>query len=60
MECRTVIAVYVFKDGMTRRIYKTKREPPRYYYQVEGNRVYIEESFLTEQQKQIITIKGGN
>ena len=60
MECKTVIAVYVFMDGMTRRLYRTKREPPRYYYQVEGNRRYIDDKFLTEQQKQIITIKGGN
>ena len=57
MECKTVIAVYVFADGMKRRLYKTTREPTRYFYQVEGNRIYIDESLLDAQQKQIITTK---
>ena len=58
MECRTITAVYCFADSMTRRLYKTAREPTRFYYQVEGCRRYIDSALLTDEQKQIITKKG--
>lgn len=60
MECRTITGVYCFVSGMTRRIYRTARQPTRYYYQVDGNRKYINEDLLTEEQKAIITTKGGH
>lgn len=55
MLIKTVTAVYVFVDGMTRRVYKTTREPPRFFYMVEGIRFYIDEKLLTEEQKNIIS-----
>lgn len=57
-EVKTITAVYCFADGMTRRLYRTAREPTRYYYQVEGCRRYINEELLTDEQKKIIKIKG--
>lgn len=54
MEIKTIISVYVFVDGMSRRVYKTSREPPRYFYMVEGVRFYIDESLLTKKQKEIV------
>ena len=57
MEVKTVTAVYVFVDGMSRRVYKTSREPPRFFYMVEGTRFYIDDSLLTKKQKSIIQVR---
>ena len=55
MEIKTITGVYVFVDGMTRRLYKTARDSPRYFYMVEGSRFYIDEKLLTKKQKEIIS-----
>ena len=55
MFAKTVTNVYVFADGMQRRLYKTRKIPYKYYYLVDNKRIYIDEDILSTEQKLIIT-----
>ena len=48
------IVVYV-REGVHRRIYKTRRAPTRYYYWSNGKRVYIDEKKVTDEMKKHIS-----
>ena len=51
-------AVYYVDYGLKRRIYKTARQPTRFYYLVENRQMYVDSDEIPNYMKQHITIKN--
>lgn len=51
-------AVYYVDYGLKRRIYKTARQPTRYYYLVENRQMFVDPEEIPDDVRNLITVKN--